>query len=112
MKIWLRAISVLIIAAFVGQEMAFAQGGTPVWSHVLDTESKNAIPQDSENKLNTIAIPHDSGLTRKVAVKGTDEIIINIQDAHSKLGAQESITKILDNLVKNYSLKLIALEGS
>ncbi|MBI3633179.1 MAG: hypothetical protein HY226_02720 [Candidatus Vogelbacteria bacterium] len=108
----LRTISALVILTFVSQDFAQAQGGTPVWSHVIDSQPKNVLPKNSEDKLNNIAIPFNSGLARKVAVQGTNEIIINIQDAHSKLGAQESITKILDNLVKNYDLKLIALEGS
>lgn len=120
----------MLAIGLVGQDLVCAQslpdpaspagrrqaGATPLWSHVIDQKARSAdLSQPlktSEDKLETIAIPNDSGLTRKVAVKGTDEIIINIQDAHSKLGAQESISKILDNLVKNYNLKLIALEGS
>ncbi|PIU40589.1 MAG: hypothetical protein COT00_00900, partial [Candidatus Omnitrophica bacterium CG07_land_8_20_14_0_80_50_8] len=109
---YLRALSSLIIFTFLSQDIVSAQGGTPIWSQVARPEAKQSLPSNPENKLNSIAIPNESGLTRKVAVQGTDEIIINIQDAHQKLGAQESITRILDNLVKNYDLRLIALEGS
>ena len=38
--------------------------------------------------------------------------IINIQDAHAYLGAQESISSILDTLVKNYDIKVVAVEGT
>jgi hypothetical protein len=42
----------------------------------------------------------------------SDRIVINIQDAHAHLGAQESIATLLDNLVKRYDLKLVSLEGA
>ncbi len=38
--------------------------------------------------------------------------MIQIQDAHSSLGAQEAISSVLDSLVTNYDLKLVAIEGS
>ncbi len=104
-----KTISLIVIASFVLQDFVSAQGGTPLWSSVAPSKNSKTVPQSDLNKIN---IPHDSGLTRKVAVTGSEDVIINIQDAHSKLGAQESITKILDNLVKNYNLSLIALEGS
>ena len=106
---FLKTFSAVIMFAFLLQDFSHAQGGTPVWSHV--TETKEINPKDP-SRLNNITIPYESGLTRKVVAKGTDDVIINIQDAHSKLGAQESITRILDNLVKNYNLNLIALEGA
>ncbi|MGH7197757.1 MAG: hypothetical protein ACREH5_03350, partial [Candidatus Omnitrophota bacterium] len=106
---WLRTVSLAVIVAFLAQDVVSAQGGTPVWSHVTKSED----PQKKDgSQLNNITIPYDAGLTRKVVANGTGDVIINIQDAHSKLGAQESITKILDNLVKNYDLSLIALEGA
>ncbi|HPM43077.1 MAG TPA: hypothetical protein PLV52_04535, partial [Candidatus Omnitrophota bacterium] len=38
--------------------------------------------------------------------------IINIQDAHAYLGAQESIVSILDTLVRDYDIKIVAVEGT
>lgn len=104
----MKTISWLLVFAFLVQEAAHAQGGaTPVWAHVIQSKKDN-----NPDELNKIAIPHDSGVARRVVAKGGDELVINIQDAHSKLGAQESISRILDNLVKNYNLNLIALEGA
>src|SRR3989338_2358331 len=105
-----KVISSLIVLCFIGQDIVSAQGGTPLWSKV--TQSQESKAGSRENQLKQITIPADSGLTRKAVVSGTNDVVINIQDAHSKLGAQESITKILDNLVKNYNLNLIALEGA
>jgi hypothetical protein len=106
----LRSISATLVVTFLLQDFAQAQGNQPLWTHV--TQAAESTKKDSQDKLSSIAIPYDSGLTRKAVARGTEEIIINIQDAHSKLGAQESIARILDNLVKNYNLNLVALEGS
>ena len=103
----LKLVSSAVIVAFLGQDFIYAEGGVPLWSQV----PAPAVSQ-TQNDLSSIAIPADAGLTRKVVAKAAEDVIITIQDAHSKLGAQESIAKILDNLVKNYDLKLIALEGA
>src|SRR5437868_9192054 len=105
----LRALSLVIVVTFLLQDFASAQGGVPIWQNVAPSKSSDSAP---ESPLTKITIPQESGLTRKVVAKAAEDVIINIQDAHSKLGAQESITKILDNLVKNYNLNLIALEGA
>ena len=107
----LKAVAAIVAFAFLIQDVAFAQGGTPIWSEVADMGSRKDA-RINERSLSSITIPHDAGLTRKVVAKAAEDVIINIQDAHTKLGAQESISRILDNLVKNYSLKLIALEGA
>src|SRR3989338_518953 len=107
----LRAISLTIVIAFLLQDFASAQGGTPLWTEVA--QAKTSESQTTPNaSLRKITIPTDAGLTRKVVAKSGEDVIVNIQDAHSKLGAQESISTILDNLVRNYNLKLIALEGA
>ncbi|MBI3252398.1 MAG: hypothetical protein HYZ52_03640, partial [Candidatus Omnitrophica bacterium] len=103
----LRAISAVLVFTFLSQDLVHAEGGEPLWSHV----TKIPQIQKEENKLNNITIPYDAGIARKVVAKGAEDVIINIQDAHQKLGAQESITRILDNLVRNYNLNLITLEG-
>ncbi len=110
--ILLRSISLVIVVAFLMQDLVYAQGGTPLWSQVVEAKSQDTKNQDAQGTFNKIAIPYDSGLARKVVAKGTQDVVINIQDAHSKLGAQESITRIIDNLVKNYNLNLITLEGA
>ena len=106
----LRGISIFLLAAFFSQEILFGQGVSPLWNEVA--EAKAANPLGRENASSRIAIPEQSGITQKSVSKYGQDVIINIQDAHSKLGAQESIVQILDSLVKNYDLKLIALEGA
>ncbi|MFA5500403.1 MAG: hypothetical protein WC404_04925, partial [Candidatus Omnitrophota bacterium] len=97
-KWWIRAMAVTLTIAFIHQDVVWAQEGAPVWS-------KPSVD---------IAIPKNSAVTKQ-AYQGSaadKKTIINIQDAHSSLGAQESISSILDSLVTNYDLKLVAIEGS
>jgi len=57
-------------------------------------------------------IPANWGVVRDVYDAGTNKLIINIQDAHCDFTAQKNISHILDSLVKNYKLQLVALEGA
>jgi len=106
-----KVISAFIILTFLAQDFVQAQGGTPLWASVSQAKAHSKT-DTTDNKLNNITIPAESGLTRKVEVHGSGDVIINIQDAHAKLGAQQSISNILDNLVKNYNLNLVAIEGA
>ncbi len=81
---WLRVVSCLIVTTFLVQDLASAQGGTPVWSNVKASNDSNS----NKGPAGEIAIPLEAGVARKVAVNGAGDVIINIQDAHSKLGAQ------------------------
>lgn len=107
-----RWVACALIALFVLQDAALAQGGSPVWSGVAEVQAESARTIQDDDLLGRITVPHDSGLVRKIAANGTENILINVQDAHTKIGAQHSIAKILDNLVKNYDLKLVAMEGA
>ena len=104
-KKWIRLIALLVVSAFINQDIIWAQGGDPIW----------AKPSASSNPLNinnNINVPKDVAVTKEVYNSTGDKTIINIQDAHSSLAAQESIASVLDSLVTNYDLRLIAIEGS
>ncbi|MEI7463684.1 MAG: hypothetical protein WCK03_04805 [Candidatus Taylorbacteria bacterium] len=108
-KKWIRTVASFIIVAFLNQDIVWAQGGNPVWAKPPVVNTANKTQAD----LNTnIAIPKDVAVTKEAFDANSDKTIINIQDAHSSIGAQESIATILDSLVTNYDLELIAIEGS
>ncbi|MFA6142838.1 MAG: putative PEP-binding protein [Candidatus Omnitrophota bacterium] len=117
-KRWIRAIALFVVFAFINQDLVWAQGGNPVWSKPQTPASSNT--QSNNINLNgNIAIPKDIAVTKEVyqgqAASGNgtgSKTIINIQDAHASLTAQESISSILDSLVTNYDMKLVAVEGS
>ncbi|MBL7158183.1 MAG: hypothetical protein ISS91_01590, partial [Candidatus Omnitrophica bacterium] len=103
-----KIIAVLLIFAFIIYDITWAQGGEPLaWR-----SAKPAVAINGRPRLNGIQIPYDAGQTQEVFSNGGEEVIINIQDAHASLAAQESIVKILENLTANYDLDLIALEGA
>ncbi|MDO8536595.1 MAG: hypothetical protein Q7S30_06290, partial [Candidatus Omnitrophota bacterium] len=109
-KKWLRTIAVLLVVTFVNQDLIWAQGGTPVWAKAQNGSFSVKTPV---NVTGNIAIPKDVAVTKEVYhAPGSSKTIINIQDAHASLAAQESISCILDSLVTNYDLRLVAIEGS
>ncbi|OGW95336.1 MAG: hypothetical protein A3K16_03065, partial [Omnitrophica bacterium RIFCSPLOWO2_01_FULL_45_24] len=109
-KKWIRAIALILIICFVHQDLVWAQGGTPIWSKGSNGSFNFKPPVTPQGG---VAVPKDIALTKEV-FKSTagDKTIINIQDAHASFAAQESIVSILDSLVTNYDLKLVAIEGS
>ncbi|MCX5679414.1 MAG: hypothetical protein NTZ95_01910 [Candidatus Omnitrophica bacterium] len=104
-KKWIRLIALLVVFAFINQDIVWAQGGDPIWG-------KQAASANPLNINSNINVPKDVAVTKEVYNSTGDKTIINIQDAHASLAAQESIASILDSLVTNYDLKLIAIEGS
>lgn len=71
----------------------------------------SAQPAPQANAL-THQIPDSYGvITEELSGKG-EEVIFNIQDAHASMGCQRSIVGILDSLVTNYTIDMIAVEGS
>lgn len=103
-----KIVAVILIAAFIVYDITWAQNGVPIWQ-----QAKAAIPQGSpKNIVNGISIPSGMAEVEEMYSNGGDKVIINIQDAHDSLSAQESILKTLDSLVTNYDINLIAVEGS
>lgn len=68
--------------------------------------------------LDQIKIPEKNGWIEEkfetTTIVSKDKIctIINIKDAHCNYSGQKNLYSILDNLVKNYGIKLIAVEGN
>ncbi|MFQ5951925.1 MAG: hypothetical protein ACE5JK_00760 [Candidatus Omnitrophota bacterium] len=103
-----RVISVFVILAFITFDITWAQGGgTPIWQHA---RPKEIDPQAA--KANGLSIPYAQGTTQEVYKGKNGQVVINIQDAHASLSAQHSIVNLLDHLVANYDLNMIAVEGS
>jgi GT2 family glycosyltransferase/galactokinase/mevalonate kinase-like predicted kinase len=109
-RLRVRVIAALLIAAFVHQDLVWAQAGSPVWTvHENASEAdKGPAPLAAVKRP---AIPRSIGTVRHSGAAGA-ETVINIQDAHASTGAQESISKILETLVDEYDLRMVAVEGS
>ncbi|MFH1790586.1 MAG: hypothetical protein ABH885_01195, partial [Candidatus Omnitrophota bacterium] len=102
-----RILSLAVSIVFLVEQTALAQDPSSV-----QVSSKASSSASASIDLRQFSIPRNIGIAKDVRVYGSDEVIINIKDAHDNLSAQESIVDILDNLVVNYELRLIAVEGS
>ncbi|MFA5499648.1 MAG: hypothetical protein WC404_01050, partial [Candidatus Omnitrophota bacterium] len=90
--------------------VSFAQGG-PQESQAVSSKA-SASKTDQLINLREFSIPRNLGTTKEAQSFNSKEVIINIKDAHDNLSAQESIVGLLDNLVTNYDIRTIAVEGS
>ncbi|MFA6079734.1 MAG: hypothetical protein WC779_08330, partial [Candidatus Omnitrophota bacterium] len=96
-KGWIRIVSIILIVTFINQDLVWAQDTASVLS---------------KETAGSFSLPKDLATAKDVHIAKSGKTIINIQDAHASIGAQESIVSVLDSLVANYDLKLIAVEGS
>lgn len=103
-SIFVKMVSLFVIQSFILSNIAFA---APENKPVTST-TQSEITTDP----NKIVIPTDSGLIKSKFTGKSDRIIIHIQDAHCNYEAQTNISKILENLIKNYGLSLVSVEGA
>ena len=108
-SLFVKTVSNLLLLTFLCFDITWAQGGALLWQNAkpadVNASGKNQVG------INSISIPSVDGKINYANLNG-GKTIINIQDAHTSLTAQTSIVNILDSLVTNYDLSLIAVEGS
>ena len=103
-----KVLAYLLTITFLVYDITWAQGGQPLlWQNARPTVKLNGSAP-----INDIKIPYNAGQPQNAYSNGGDEIILNIQDAHASLAAQDSVLTILDSLSTNYDLSVIALEGA
>ena len=80
--------------------------------------TKNPAPDETSKQVEIVSdpakivVPRDYGLVKSIFTGKDKRLIIHIQDAHCNFEAQSNITKILENLIKNYGLTLVSVEGA
>ncbi|NQT32448.1 MAG: hypothetical protein HQ594_02105, partial [Candidatus Omnitrophica bacterium] len=105
---FIKCVSLTLALIFFHQQLGWSQNGHPVWAQAQPIDIAYQDKVDTKG----LEIPHDIADTQEALINGGDETIINIQDAHASLSAQYSIANLLDSLVTNYDLDLIAIEGA
>ncbi|MGB2630585.1 MAG: hypothetical protein WBD17_05075, partial [Candidatus Omnitrophota bacterium] len=103
---WMKTISCVIILTFLFQQVVFGQEITPA------APAEKPIVVNGRIDLRQVSLPRDIAITKEVSMAKSEEIIIDIKDAHDNFGAQESIVAALENLLINYDVKFIGVEGS
>jgi len=106
--IFIKLISILVLILFSYQQIVWAAGDL---SQIIEEQPlKNTGSSDIDSF--DMSIPRDLAQVEQLNANGDADTIINIQDCHSSLTAQYSIVGILKNLVNDYDLKIISVEGA
>lgn len=112
-KLFLRTISIFVLTAFfgtnlaVGEPSAVSLNSGPISEVSPDVSIE--IPQD----LGTLQIPQDLGTVRDRVSSGRQgRVVLHIQDAHGSYEAQVKIKKLLHHLVDHYGASLVLVEGA
>jgi len=103
---WMMAVSVLTALIFLLPTPLFAA------SKNVFAANKTAKAKKSVTDISDIKIPEDIGFVKDSFQGNAGMLIVHIQDAHCNFEAQTNISKILETLMNDKGLALVALEGS
>lgn len=104
-KFFLKATSLVVIQAFLLSNIAFAAPAAKAQAPLASHEEIAANPEN-------IVIPREFGLVKSKFTGNSGRLIVHIQDAHCNYEAQSNIAHILENLIKNYDVNLVSVEGA
>ncbi|MFH1877375.1 MAG: hypothetical protein ABH883_01025 [Candidatus Omnitrophota bacterium] len=105
-RVFIRIISAFLSVIFFFQET----GWTEISANVPD--GAGIAARKMAFSAGEIRVPYGIAGTEEIVSCPGKDIIVHIQDAHSSLSAQYSIASLLDSLVKDYDMRVIALEGA
>jgi hypothetical protein len=86
-----------------------------VWANADETEQSTlAVPAQGPRtfNLNEWHVPDTYGSIKEVYKGSSSKTVVYIQDAHCNFEAQQNNANILQDLVRNYGVHLVAVEGS
>jgi hypothetical protein len=76
----------------------------------MSTRNQQYLPQMTDNNADDISIPGQIGQVKKGRGQGQIDNH-HIQAAHCNYEAQSNIARIIETLVKDHNVKLVAVEG-
>lgn len=108
----------LLITAFILSLTAVAEAAQPRrFRRAMPSGAKQAAQIQKKPLIEVnpydVVIPEDSGRIKEVyKAPEAKKVVVHIQDAHCNYEAQSNIAKIIEHLIKNYTLRLASVEGS
>jgi len=102
---FLRGVALAVAVIFLFEQTGVAQ-------NIKTAPTVASSAASTHLNLNQFSIPRDIAITKDVKKTDSLETIINIKDVHNNYGAQESIVEVLDNLLTNYDVRFVGVEGS
>jgi len=107
--VFLKSIALLLCFLMVSEQI----------SHAAPLLSNSTTPPTSQPALHAVLedpsklpIPLDHVQVQEVYRGKNNKLIIHIQDAHANLSGQRNLARMLDGLLKKYSMPLVFVEGS
>ncbi|MFH1877371.1 MAG: HEAT repeat domain-containing protein, partial [Candidatus Omnitrophota bacterium] len=112
-KLLIKTISLLVASVFLFQQIVWAQGDMPeIVSGPESTQNVKGINDLFNNKvLSNKAVINEIYDPKAEEIPRDKEVVINIQDNHASLTAQYSIVGLLKELLQEYEINMIAIEG-
>ncbi|MFA5147200.1 MAG: hypothetical protein WC515_07490 [Candidatus Omnitrophota bacterium] len=101
---FVRCISSFVAMTFLVSNVVFAAP--------QDAASSVGKEQEIITNPEKVVIPREFGLVKSKFIGNSGKLVVHIQDAHCNYEAQSNIAKILENLIKNYGLSLVSVEGA
>ncbi|MFH1878300.1 MAG: hypothetical protein ABH883_05795 [Candidatus Omnitrophota bacterium] len=105
----LKYISLMIAAVFFQQQILSSAGGVAELVRTAGEKGQESVLLADVSNGGKIA--DKFAQTDEFNVNTTGDTIISIQDCHSSLSAQYSIVNILKDLLDNYDVRIVAIEG-
>ncbi|MDP8298582.1 MAG: Glu/Leu/Phe/Val dehydrogenase dimerization domain-containing protein [Candidatus Tantalella remota] len=99
-----KIIALVVAGIFLYQQIVWAAGDMANTAHMASGD--HGLPIAAP-----INISEELAQTETIQISGSGETIINIQDCHSSLSAQYSIVEILEELMNNFNMNVVAVEG-
>ncbi|MFH1798691.1 MAG: tetratricopeptide repeat protein [Candidatus Omnitrophota bacterium] len=99
-----RIIALIVALIFCIEQTGFAEVGAR-------PSAVQEVPRHELN-INQFSIPSDIAITKYINKTDSEKLIINIKDIHDNYGTQKSIVDVLDNLLVNYDVRFVGIEGS
>ena len=104
-RMFMKIIALLISGIFLFQQLTIAQQPVIPNVEIKDIRADTIDPDQ-------FSLPRDIAITKDLKDSKSDKLIINIKDVHDNYGAQVSIAEVLENLLVNYDIRFVGIEGS
>lgn len=111
----IRLIASLAIAALAVQDIAWAAPGSGLSAQnpVANSAAPGRLPiAGFIANPSQLSIPLEAVTLQEVHAGTNGKLIIHIQDAHANLSGQQNLAKALEQLLAQYDLKTVLVEGS
>ena len=105
-KLILRVISIVLIGAFLVQEVSYAAPGQTFAPAPMQSPIQRLLEDPTRFEA-----PLDFSILQEVHAGTNGKLIIHIQDAHTNLSGQQNLAASLDALMTRYKISLVLSEG-